>query len=203
MVITLIYWLSLRIYWYFLFDPWPSIQIHILFWSFLIHSGSLRSNPSWTSFTFYCAYDLRGSQAICSCLRICWNRFSRPFFHWKVVEISTYWWQLHYCKDGLRWHSFLVFSYHFLLFTCNFILWGEFFWIVNVNCFSWPALSNSKYALWALYIIQSLLTIRSDGFRLVKTEVIHFLSSVDYGLINFLTKCGDKFISFVPCPCMF
>jgi hypothetical protein len=58
---------------------------------------------------------------------------------------------------------------------------SDFFFIPINLTLSWFALSNSKFALWALYVVQSLLTIRADAFRLVKAEVIHFLSLVDYG----------------------
>lgn len=74
-----------------------------------------------------------------------------------------------------------------------------------VTC--WFPLANSKFALWALYIIQSLLCVRPDGFRLVKTEVITFFSKIDYGLVHFLSRVGHNsgnsgqhIIPFEPCP---
>eukprot|EP01127_Copromyxa_protea_P019537 TRINITY_DN6373_c0_g1_i1.p1 TRINITY_DN6373_c0_g1~~TRINITY_DN6373_c0_g1_i1.p1 ORF type:complete len:2698 (-),score=600.86 TRINITY_DN6373_c0_g1_i1:16-7797(-) len=72
-----------------------------------------------------------------------------------------------------------------------------------VNC--WYPLGNSKYALWALYIIQSLLHVRPDAFRLVKTEIITFLSRIDYGLFHFLSRSGaynkkSQVVQYVPCP---
>lgn len=76
---------------------------------------------------------------------------------------------------------------------------------IHANSSSWYPLGNSKYALWALYIIQSLLHVRPDAFRLVKTEIITFLSRIDYGLFHFLSRSGaytksSQVIQYVPCP---
>eukprot|EP01125_Pyxidicula_operculata_P013247 TRINITY_DN4380_c0_g2_i1.p1 TRINITY_DN4380_c0_g2~~TRINITY_DN4380_c0_g2_i1.p1 ORF type:complete len:2979 (-),score=729.92 TRINITY_DN4380_c0_g2_i1:148-9084(-) len=58
-----------------------------------------------------------------------------------------------------------------------------------VSC--WQPLLNSYYAFYALFVIKRLLQlIGMQSYRLLKVELLDFIGSIDYTLLNFIERCA-------------